>query len=287
MADNQQQKESLPEENHQTIEPNLADNQADNDAMLADNILNTELLLPDNVPDSESLLTDSIEIQAEVTADAENNQIDSFLTEPIPDKLSIEELQERYGIKRAALYDRINYLKIKSWREGNKAYLNAEQIAHMDGLYEHMKQKKIMETYPKPEPTGPTNSKEISVLASAVAVEDQDQAQASSAMVVSETSAVREQPQLESKSESEPDVITPTFYKSEFEEARASAHDRVKAKRLAIIQMARTLEENPEMLPPEVQQEIEEAEMAILSKPLSRKPHYDPNLFAQLAMQSK
>jgi hypothetical protein len=150
----------LSEENYQTIEPNQADNQVDNDAMLADNILNNELLLAENVAETQLLSADSIEIQADLAADVENNLLDSFLTEPIPDKLSIKELQKRYGIKRAALYDRLSYLNIKARKEGNKAYLDAEQIAHMDGLHEHMQNDK-MDNYPIPQTTGAKEKEEL------------------------------------------------------------------------------------------------------------------------------
>jgi hypothetical protein len=162
MADNQQEKKLLSQESYQTIEDNIAQNRVDNDSILADNILDTELLLPDNVPDTKSLLADSIEIEADLAEDTESKQIDNLVPVAINDKLSIAELQKRYKIKRAALYARLNYLNIKAWKEGNKVYLNAEQIAHMDGLYWHMNNKEKMDTYPKPKPTGPLDKVESS-----------------------------------------------------------------------------------------------------------------------------
>jgi hypothetical protein len=152
MADNNQNKETLPQENSQTIDENLADNQVDNDEMLADN-------MPDKVAETEGLLTDNIEIPTDITADALDNETDNFLTEPIPDKLSIKGLEKRYKLKRAAIYDRLKYLKIKGQREGRNVYFNAEQIAQMDNLYKHMKND-IMENYPIPQTIGKEEKEE-------------------------------------------------------------------------------------------------------------------------------
>lgn len=160
MADSNLKKESLPQENCQTIDINLADNQVNNDAILVDSMPDSELLLPDNTPENETLLGDSIEIQADLPAPVEGSQIDKLLKEPIPDKLSIKELEARYEIKRAALYTRINHLGITSCREGKNAYLYAEQIAHMDGLHEHMKNDK-MDNYQIPQTTKAEEKEEL------------------------------------------------------------------------------------------------------------------------------
>ncbi len=270
MADNQQQKESLSQESYQTIDGNMTDN-----------LINSDVILTDNTADTEVLLADSIEIQAELAEDTEDAKIANLGTVTIPERLSIAELEKRYQIKRAALYDRLSYLNIKAWREGNKAYLNAEQIAHMDGLDRHMKDKKKMDIYPKPEPTGPSDSEETSLLVSPVTAEDQ--AQAFSAMVLAEDSAFS----LESEPTTiEPTTITSTFSPTDVEKAKLEAQRRIRANRLAVIQITRAYEEDPSKLPLEIQQEIEEAEMAAMSTPLSRRGYYDPNVLAQLAIQS-
>lgn len=160
MTDSDLKKEPLPQENCQTIDTNLADNQVNNDAILVDNMPDSELLLPDDIPENEILLEDSIEIQANLAADEEGIQTDKLLKEPIPDKLSIKELEARYKIKRAALYKRMEHLGITSCREGKNAYLYAEQIAHMDGLHEHMKDDK-MDNYSIPQTTGAEEKEEL------------------------------------------------------------------------------------------------------------------------------
>ena len=286
MTDKKQKKQSLPQESYQTIDVSMADNEVNNDAMLLDNAVDTELLRSENMLSTELLSPDSSHDSpdnvVDISPQIEDRQINNKVKVEIPDKLYVPELLERYKIKRASLYKHMEYLNISPWKEGNRAYLNAEQIGHMDGLSDHMENNK-METYPKPEPTGP---KEKSISPSDDYAPTEDDAQASSAIVLPETSAFQSRSQQESEPESEPDTITVEFYKSEVEEAKKSAQNRVRAKRLAIVQIARTYEENPEMLPPEVLQEIEEAEMAVLSKPLSRRPYYDPNVLVQLAMQS-
>lgn len=282
MTDKKQKEESLSPESYQTIDVSMADNEVNNDAILADNTPNIELLSGNNMPYTEPLSPDSshdsLDNVVDISPQIEDRQINNLVKVEIPDKLYVPELLERYKIKRASLYKHMEYLNISPWKEGNRAYLNAEQIGHMDGLSDYMENNK-METYPKPEPTGP---KEKSISPSEYYAPTEDDAQTSSAIVRPGTNAF--QPQ--SPPQSEPDAITVKFYKSEVEEAKKSAQKRVRAKRLAIVQIARTYEQNPEMLPPEIQQEIEEAEMAILSKPLSRRPYYDPNVLVQLAIQS-
>lgn len=70
-------------------------------------------------------------------------------------KISILELQKKYGIQRDSFYARTRYLRITTWKEGGKAYLDAGQTAHMDALHDHIKATGRMEGYPVPEPSGP------------------------------------------------------------------------------------------------------------------------------------
>ncbi len=272
MADNKKKKESLPQESYETIDVNSADNRVNNDEISGDNALPIEQLSPDNMPDTLVLSQDSSALE-------EDRQIDDFYLPEISDKLYIPELEERYRIKRATLYKRMEYLEIAPWKDGKKAYLNAEQIGHMDGLHKHMKMGKEMDCYPKPEPTGP---KEKSITLGASETTTEDDAQTSSAMTIPGTSAFQSASQ---PTRIQP-TITATFSEADVEEAKISAQERVKAKRLAIIKIARAYEEDPNMLPPEVRRQIEEAEMAEISTPLSHRAYYDPNVLAQLAIQS-
>ena len=57
------------------------------------------------------------------------------MTDVHVDSLPVASLQERYGISRSVLYERINALQISSEKRGNKAYVNAEQIQLLDNLH--------------------------------------------------------------------------------------------------------------------------------------------------------
>lgn len=75
-------------------------------------------------------------------------------------KISILELQKKYGIQRDSFYGRTRYLRITTWKEGGKAYLSADQIAEMDGLHEHIQQTGRMQGYAIPDPSGPVDEEE-------------------------------------------------------------------------------------------------------------------------------
>lgn len=148
MVDKKQKKESSPQQSYRTIDVIMADNLVNNDTILADNVPDTELLLADKTFSNELLLADSITIQssnvANSSTDTEDRQADNFVKVEIPEKLYISELEARFKIKRATLYERLKYLNITPWKEGKKAYLDAEQIGHMDGLREHMKNNNVV-----------------------------------------------------------------------------------------------------------------------------------------------
>jgi hypothetical protein len=155
MADSNHKKESLSQQTHQTIDVIGADNLADNNAMMADNAPDTEYLLADsitiqaeNVPDS--MVNEEYSMVSEDDRQTDNNENIEFF-----DKISILELQKKYNIKRDALYKRMGYLRITTYKVSGKACLCPEQVAQMDGLHEHIRGGHKMDTYPKPEPTGP------------------------------------------------------------------------------------------------------------------------------------
>ncbi|HEY9662731.1 MAG TPA: hypothetical protein V6C65_30125 [Allocoleopsis sp.] len=52
------------------------------------------------------------------------------------DRLPVNQLTERYGLVRSAVYTRLDALRIKPEKIGNKSYVNAEQIRLMDDLHE-------------------------------------------------------------------------------------------------------------------------------------------------------
>ncbi|TBR56666.1 hypothetical protein B4U84_28930 [Westiellopsis prolifica IICB1] len=87
--------------------------------------------------------------------DNTNCPADDRQNNDIFDKISILELQKKYGIGRDSLYGRMRYLQITTYKIKGKAYLDAEQTAHMDGLHDHIQATGKMEGYPIPEPSGP------------------------------------------------------------------------------------------------------------------------------------
>lgn len=107
---------------------------------IPDNALKNGNCTPDNTPENE-------------LAAADNTQQNTGKTETF-DKSSILELQKKYGIGRDPLYARMRYLAITTWKVSGKAYLDARQVAEMDGLHDHIKATGRMEGYPIPEPSG-------------------------------------------------------------------------------------------------------------------------------------
>jgi hypothetical protein len=53
--------------------------------------------------------------------DTLQNDVENF-------KISILELQEKYGIGRDPLYARMRYLRIKTYKVSGKAHLDAQQV---------------------------------------------------------------------------------------------------------------------------------------------------------------
>jgi len=84
-----------------------------------------------------------------------DNQPDNIETDVENLKISILELQKKYDIGRDPLYARMRCLQIKTWKVSGKAYLYADQVAHMDALHDHIKATGRMEGYTVPDPSGP------------------------------------------------------------------------------------------------------------------------------------
>lgn len=85
----------------------------------------------------------------------------NFSGEPEDLKISIGELQKKYGIGYQSLRARMDYLGITTWKVSGRAYLDVEQVAHMDGLHEHIKMNRCKKGYPIPAPTKPTAKKPV------------------------------------------------------------------------------------------------------------------------------
>ncbi|MBH8561925.1 hypothetical protein I8748_07010 [Nostoc sp. CENA67] len=82
-------------------------------------------------------------------------QPDTLQNEAENSKISILELQKKYGIQRDSFYARLKYLRITTHKVSGKAHLDAQQVEYMDALHEHIKATGRMENYPVPEPSGP------------------------------------------------------------------------------------------------------------------------------------
>lgn len=90
-------------------------------------------------------------------------------------KILISELQKKYGIQRDSFYGRLRYLRIVTWKEGGKAYLDAGQVEQMDGLHNHIKATGRMEGYPIPEPSGPIDEQQPDNTTSTITVQQTQQ----------------------------------------------------------------------------------------------------------------
>ncbi|HEY9646973.1 MAG TPA: hypothetical protein V6C88_11415 [Chroococcidiopsis sp.] len=55
------------------------------------------------------------------------------------DAIPVASLSDRYGVARSNIYNRLAGLNIEPEKQGGKAYLNADQLALMDRLDEHLK----------------------------------------------------------------------------------------------------------------------------------------------------
>ncbi|MEC4816101.1 MAG: hypothetical protein SAK29_22940 [Scytonema sp. PMC 1069.18] len=157
------------------------------------------------------------------------------------EKISLKNLQKKYEVDRPVLSAMIKYLRIKTWKIQRKTYLDAAQIAHMDGLHNHIKSTGGMEGYPIPDSSKPLEDKELATIASLAIAETQ---QVSKAVP---NYAVKDE---RSQSSQQVDDIS-TIVKS----AQSKAAGVLITENL----IARQYLENPEMLPDELKQKIRES----------------------------
>jgi len=54
------------------------------------------------------------------------------------DPYPVSELQSRYNIGKQAVYNRLDALKIKPEKQGNRSYITSEQLELLDDLHEHI-----------------------------------------------------------------------------------------------------------------------------------------------------
>ncbi|MCW5319022.1 hypothetical protein GTQ43_36935 [Nostoc sp. KVJ3] len=179
-----------------------------------------------------------------------DTQPDTLQNDVENSKIRTLELQKKYGIERDAFYARTRYLRITTWKEGGKAYLYADQIAHMDALHEHIQQTGRMQGYPVPEPSGP--------------IEEEEQPAPTTSLTVSETQQ-----------------ITPTYapkqkrsQSSPVDDVAAivtSAQNKAAGTLIAENVLAQHFIQNPELLPDELKAKIQES---------AQMPSVDPFAYA-------
>jgi hypothetical protein len=54
------------------------------------------------------------------------------------DRFPVSDLPDRYDIKRTALYERFKALDLKPIKQGNKSYVDGEQLQQLDDLHAHI-----------------------------------------------------------------------------------------------------------------------------------------------------
>lgn len=185
--------------------------------------------------------------------DMADNQPDTLQNDTENFKISILELQEKYGIGRDPLYARMRYLQIKTWKVSGKAYLYADQVAHMDGLHEHIQQTSRMEGYPVPPPSGPQD--------------EQPETTTTTTLAVAETQQIAATPNYSPKQQ--------RSQSSQVDDTAAivqSAQNKAAGTLIAENILARHFIENPDLLPDNLKEKIKES---------GEMPSIDPFAYAQ------
>ena len=54
------------------------------------------------------------------------------------DNFPVSQLQNRYSIGKQAVYNRLDALGIKPFKEGNRSYITADQLRSLDELHQHI-----------------------------------------------------------------------------------------------------------------------------------------------------
>ncbi|WP_189523567.1 hypothetical protein [Nostoc sp. PA-18-2419] len=178
-----------------------------------------------------------------------DNQPDTTQNDVENSKISILELQEKYGIGRDPLYARMRYLQIKTWKVSGKAYLYADQVAHMDALHDHIKATGRMEGYPVPEPSGP--------------IEEEQPAPTTTLTVASTQQVTPSYAPKQKRTQSSPQDDVAAIV--------TSAQNKAAGTLIAENVLAQHFIQNPELLPDELKAKIQES---------AQMPSVDPFAYA-------
>ncbi|MBR8833528.1 MAG: hypothetical protein DSM106950_05670 [Stigonema ocellatum SAG 48.90 = DSM 106950] len=168
--------------------------------------------------------------------------------------ISIGQLMQKYDIRKAPLYKRIKYLKITTRKVSSKAYLDAEQVVHMDGLHLHIKEHGKMDGYPVPPLSEPI-----------------DEPEEESSIVVAQSQQIvpSYSPKQKRKGTKKEVDDTPSIVKS--------AQNKATATLIVENFLAQKFIENPELLPEELKQKIKES---------AEVPVIDPFAYVESLMAS-
>lgn len=180
-----------------------------------------------------------------------DNQPDTLQNDVENSKIRTLELQKKYGIERDAFYARIRYLRITTWKEGGKAYLDADQIVHMDGLHEHIQQTGRMQGYSVPEPSGP--------------IEEEEQPAPTTTLAVAETQQVTTPSYTPKQKRSQSSPV------DDVAAIVSSAQNKAAGTLIAENVLAQHFIQNPELLPDELRAKIQES---------AQMPSIDPFAYA-------
>lgn len=188
-----------------------------------------------------------------------DTQPDTLQNDVENSKISILELQQKYGIGRDPLYARMRYLKITTYKVSGKAHLDVEQVEYMDGLHEHIQQTGRMEGYPVPEPSGP------------IQVEDEQPTPTTTLTVATQTQqiAAPNYAPTQKRSQSSPqDDIAAII---------TSAQNKAAGTLIAENVLAQHFIQNPDLLPDELKAKIKES---------GEMPSVDPFAYADSLINS-
>jgi hypothetical protein len=114
---------------------------------------NLEKSLEENLEKINDLGEQELTTQESVNPDGE-----LIAEEPVEasDELTpVAEVFKELGVSRQTGYKRMEYLKIKPWKKGNRAFLDGVQVGYMNDLNSYVQDRGSFEGFPVPEPTGP------------------------------------------------------------------------------------------------------------------------------------
>ncbi|MBO3461215.1 hypothetical protein G7B40_037600 [Aetokthonos hydrillicola Thurmond2011] len=205
--------------------------------------------MADNSPDNQDISPDNQDISPDTIQNTVTNS-ENFA------KIAISQLLQKYSIGRAQLYDRMKYLQITTYKESGKAYLYPDQIVHMDGLHEHIKETGRMDGYPVPDPSGPVEQ-----------VEQVQEESQPAGLVVAQTQQMAA-PTYSAKGKRSQSKEQVDDVASIVRSAQGKAAGTLIAENL----LARQFIENPDLLPEELRQKIKES---------GEMPMVDPFAYAE------